>query len=95
MKHNDVVALGCKFLQQIFILHENNDTQPIVYLDETWINQKPFMEHCMIKLNKCVLKYRKTKESDLLLFMQDVPNTGLHKIRNWFSVVILVLHRFP
>jgi len=36
---NDIVALRCAFLRNICTLREQNDTRPVVYLDETWINQ--------------------------------------------------------
>jgi len=39
MKRNDIVSLRCKFLRKIYTLRVNNDTRPIVYLDETWVNQ--------------------------------------------------------
>ncbi|XP_050064650.1 uncharacterized protein LOC126553545 [Aphis gossypii] len=39
MERNDIVALRCTFLRKICTLREQKDTRPIVYLDETWINQ--------------------------------------------------------
>uniref|UniRef100_A0A2S2PM81 Tc1-like transposase DDE domain-containing protein n=1 Tax=Schizaphis graminum TaxID=13262 RepID=A0A2S2PM81_SCHGA len=39
MERNDIVAHRCKFLRQICTLQENKDDRPVVYLDETWINQ--------------------------------------------------------
>jgi len=39
MERNDIVVLRCTFLRKICTLREQKDTRPIVYLDETWINQ--------------------------------------------------------
>jgi len=39
MERNDIVALRCTFLRKMCTLREQNDTRPVVYLDETWINQ--------------------------------------------------------
>jgi hypothetical protein len=39
IERNDIVALRCTFLQKMCTLREQNDTRPVVYLDETWINQ--------------------------------------------------------
>lgn len=39
MERNDIVALRCTFLRKICTLREQKDTRPVVYLDETWINQ--------------------------------------------------------
>ena len=39
MERNDIVALRCKFLRQMCTLRENKDDRPVVYLDETWVNQ--------------------------------------------------------
>jgi len=39
MERNDIVALRCKFLRTICTLRKNNDRSPVVYLDETWVNQ--------------------------------------------------------
>jgi len=39
MERNDIVSLRCTFLREICTLRKNNDLQPIVYLDETWVNQ--------------------------------------------------------
>lgn len=39
MERNDIVALRCKFLREICTLREMNDGRPIVYIDETWVNQ--------------------------------------------------------
>ncbi|XP_060861789.1 uncharacterized protein LOC132938795 [Metopolophium dirhodum] len=39
MERNDIVALRCAFLRKMCTLREQNDTRPVVYLDETWINQ--------------------------------------------------------
>lgn len=37
MERNDIIALMCKFLRQM--LRENKDDRPVMYLDETWVNQ--------------------------------------------------------
>jgi len=39
MERNNIVALRCTFLRKICALREQKETRPIVYLDETWINQ--------------------------------------------------------
>ncbi|XP_025192691.1 uncharacterized protein LOC112592757 [Melanaphis sacchari] len=39
MERNDIIALRCKFLRQMCTLRENKDDRPMVYLDETWVNQ--------------------------------------------------------
>lgn len=39
MERNDIVALRCKFLRQMCTMRQNKDSRPIVYLDETWVNQ--------------------------------------------------------
>ncbi|XP_025407310.1 uncharacterized protein LOC112681259, partial [Sipha flava] len=39
MERNDIVALRCTFLRKICTLREQKGTRPIVYLDETSINQ--------------------------------------------------------
>lgn len=39
MERNDIVALRCTFLRKMCTLRKNRDTRPVVYLDETWVNQ--------------------------------------------------------
>ncbi|CAH1726144.1 unnamed protein product [Aphis gossypii] len=39
MERNDIVAMRVKFLRTMCNLRHNNDTHPVVYLDETWVNQ--------------------------------------------------------
>jgi len=39
MERNDIVAMRVKFLRKMCNLRQTNDTRPIVYLDETWVNQ--------------------------------------------------------
>jgi hypothetical protein len=39
IERNDIVSLRCKFLRKMCIMHGNKDSRPIVYLDETWVNQ--------------------------------------------------------
>ncbi|KAE9543577.1 hypothetical protein AGLY_002377 [Aphis glycines] len=39
MERNDIVALRCKFLREICTLRKVKDDRPIVYIDETWVNQ--------------------------------------------------------
>ncbi|KAE9524162.1 hypothetical protein AGLY_015407 [Aphis glycines] len=39
MERNDIVALRCKFLRQMCTLRDKKDDRPVVYLDETWVNQ--------------------------------------------------------
>lgn len=39
MERNDIVALRCKFLRNMCTLRQNKDNRPVVYLDETWVNQ--------------------------------------------------------
>lgn len=39
MERNDIVAMRVRFLRQMVNLRKNNDVRPVVYLDETWVNQ--------------------------------------------------------
>lgn len=39
MEKSDIVAARIRFLTQMANLRQNNDVRPVVYLDETWINQ--------------------------------------------------------
>ncbi|KAL4091316.1 hypothetical protein QTP88_026019 [Uroleucon formosanum] len=39
MERNYIVALRCKFLREICTLREMKDDRPVVYIDETWVNQ--------------------------------------------------------
>jgi hypothetical protein len=39
MERNDIVTLRCKFLRTMCTLRKNNDSRPVIYLDETWVNQ--------------------------------------------------------
>jgi len=39
MERSDIVAARVKFLRKMNELRINGDTRPIVYLDETWVNQ--------------------------------------------------------
>jgi len=39
MERNNIVACQVKFLRKMYELRQNNDTRPVVYLDETWVNQ--------------------------------------------------------
>lgn len=39
MERNDIVVLRCKFLRKICTLWQNKNIWPVIYLDETWINQ--------------------------------------------------------
>lgn len=39
MERNDIVAMRVKFLRKMHDLRQNNDTRPVVYVDETWVNQ--------------------------------------------------------
>ncbi|KAF0759632.1 DDE 3 domain-containing protein [Aphis craccivora] len=45
MERNDIVALRCKFLRTMSTLRKNNDPRPVVYLDETWMNQNHSRSH--------------------------------------------------
>lgn len=45
MERNDIVALRCKFLRTMCTLRQNEDTRPVVYLDETWVNQNHSRSH--------------------------------------------------
>lgn len=45
MERNDIVALRCKFLRTMCTLRKNNDPRPVVYLDETWVNQNHSRSH--------------------------------------------------
>ncbi|VVC25683.1 Hypothetical protein CINCED_3A009151 [Cinara cedri] len=39
MERNDIVAMRVKFLRKMHDLRQNNDTRPVIYLSETWVNQ--------------------------------------------------------
>lgn len=39
MERLDIVSLRCTFLRKMFTLRKNNDSRPVVYVDETWVNQ--------------------------------------------------------
>jgi len=39
MERNDIVASRVKFLRKMNAFRRNNDSRPVVYLDETWVNQ--------------------------------------------------------
>ncbi|XP_050063318.1 uncharacterized protein LOC126552652 [Aphis gossypii] len=39
MERLDIVALRCTFLRKTCTLRKNNDRRPVVYVDETWVNQ--------------------------------------------------------
>lgn len=39
MERNDIVAICVKFLRTMCSLNQNKDYRPVVYLNETWINQ--------------------------------------------------------
>ncbi|KAL4090822.1 hypothetical protein QTP88_025592 [Uroleucon formosanum] len=39
MERSDIVAARVKFVRKMNKLRTNGDTQPVVYLDETWVNQ--------------------------------------------------------
>ncbi|XP_060855104.1 uncharacterized protein LOC132946628 [Metopolophium dirhodum] len=45
MERNDIVAMRVKFLRTIVNLRQNNDTRPVIYLDETWVNQNHTKGH--------------------------------------------------
>jgi len=51
MERNDIVALRCKFLREICTLRKVKYDLPIVYIDETWINQNH--SRSMIQQNEC------------------------------------------
>ncbi|KAF0768218.1 Uncharacterized protein FWK35_00014617, partial [Aphis craccivora] len=51
MERNDIVALRCKFLREICTLRKAKDDRPIVYIDETWVNQNH--SRSMIWQNEC------------------------------------------
>ncbi|VVC30438.1 Ribonuclease H-like domain [Cinara cedri] len=38
MERNDIVVMRVKFLRKMHDLRQNNDTRPVIYLDETWVN---------------------------------------------------------
>jgi hypothetical protein len=40
MERNDIVASRVKFLRKMNAFRRNNDSRPVVYLDDTWVNQK-------------------------------------------------------
>ncbi|XP_060843069.1 uncharacterized protein LOC132923230 [Rhopalosiphum padi] len=39
MERSDIVAVRVKFLRKMNEFRRNGDTRPVVYLDETWVNQ--------------------------------------------------------
>lgn len=53
LKRNDIVVLRCKFLRNICTLRQRKDSWPVIYLDETWVNQNHSRTHiCIWKNNK-------------------------------------------
>jgi len=45
LERNDIVALRCKFLRKICTLRQMKDCRPMIYLDETWVNQNHSRSH--------------------------------------------------
>ncbi|KAL4119466.1 hypothetical protein QTP88_012273 [Uroleucon formosanum] len=45
LERNDIVALRCKFLRNICTLRQMKDCRPMIYLDETWVNQNHSRSH--------------------------------------------------
>ncbi|XP_025200882.1 uncharacterized protein LOC112598574 [Melanaphis sacchari] len=45
MERNDIVAMRVRFLTRMVNLRTNNDDRPVVYLDETWVNQNHTRNH--------------------------------------------------
>ena len=45
MERNDIICSRVKFLRKMNEFRRNNDTRPIVYLDETWVNQNHTRGH--------------------------------------------------
>lgn len=45
MERNDIVCSRVKFLRKMNEFRRNNDTRPIVYLDETWVKQNHMRGH--------------------------------------------------
>lgn len=45
MERNDIVAMRVRFLRHMVNLHTNNDDRPVVYLDETQVNQNHMRNH--------------------------------------------------
>jgi len=45
MKRNDIVALRNTFLRKMCNLRSSGDTRPVIYLDETWVNQNHSRNH--------------------------------------------------
>lgn len=45
MERNDIVALRNKFLRKMCTLRTSGDTRLVIYLDETWVNQKDSINH--------------------------------------------------
>lgn len=45
MERNDIVALRNTFLRKMCNLRSSGDTRPVIYLDETWVNQNHSRNH--------------------------------------------------
>lgn len=45
MERNDIVALRNTFLRKMCTLRSSGDTRPVIYLDETWVNQNHSRNH--------------------------------------------------
>lgn len=45
MERNDIVALRNTFLRKMCNLRSSSDTRPVIYLDETWVNQNHSRNH--------------------------------------------------
>lgn len=39
MERNNIASLQCTFLRSMCTMCKNKATQPMIYLDETWVNQ--------------------------------------------------------
>jgi len=72
MERNGIVCSRVKFLRKMNEFRLNNDTRPIVYLDETWINQNHTRRHIWQNSDKVF-------ESRLIVCHAGSPSFGFVK----------------
>lgn len=65
---NYIITSRVKFLRKMYELRQNNDTRPVVYLDETWVNQNHMQGYINGKIQKTPrdLKYQLERALDSL-----------------------------
>lgn len=81
MERNDIVAMRVRFLRHMVNLRTNNDDRPVVYLDETWVNQNHTRNHIWPYIKTLItlkdLKYLQVRAVALLYVMLVRDHLGL------------------